>query len=195
MPVQTRMRLAFDVFVIAFFAWTGYEALEFRTLAKYLPLTVSAIALALSLVALALDWRNWKGTGTVIMGDVPETAAMYGAEQAEIALDEVEEEGEAARVAAAKRVDADLEEVEDPRAVVRRAGVMVLWILGYVLVIWLVGILAASAAFLLAYLFLEARAGWKVPVIGTVLILAGMSLLKELLNLTWPDYLLQRFWS
>lgn len=190
MPAQTRMRFAFDIFVIAFFAYTAWEALDFRTLARYLPLTVSVLALILSILALIIDYRNWKRSGNVMLGEVSETAAMYSGERSETA---VSEEGSA--VPAALDEAADEDTADDPKLVLRRAGYMVLWTLGYIVGIWVLGLMAATALFLVAFLFLEGRTGWKPPIIGTAIVLGGIALLAEMLNLAWPDYLLQRLWS
>lgn len=193
MPAQTRMRFAFDIFVIAFFSYTAWEALDFRTLARYLPLTVSVLALILSILALIIDYRNWKRSGNVMLGEVSETAAMYSGVRSETA---VSEEGSAVPAAMDEAADDDAEdEAEDPRAILRRAGYMVLWTLGYIVGIWVLGLMAATALFLVAFLFLEGRTGWKPPIIGTALVLGGIALLAEMLNLAWPDYLLQRLWS
>ena len=203
MPAQTRMRFAFDIFVIAFFAYTAWEALDFRTLARYLPLTVSVLALILSVLALIIDYRNWKRSGNVMLGEVSETAAMYTGERSDTA---VSEEGSAVPAAMdeaqdeagrdeAGRDEAGQDEADDPRAILRRAGIMVLWTLGYILGIWVVGLMAATAIFLVAFLFLEGRTGWKPPIIGTAIVLGGIAILAEMLNLAWPDYLLQRLWS
>lgn len=179
MPLQTKMRLAFGVVVILLFTWTAWQASGFAQLALYLPLAMSVLGVVIGVITVATDLINWKRQGVVASADVPETAALHGAEEREIAIREGEMDPDAAGGA------------EDPRAVAVRSLVMLLWIFGYVLLIWLVGIVAASALFLVAFLRLVARTGWLLPAIGTLVVLSGMWLMSELLNLRWPPYLLE----
>jgi hypothetical protein len=183
MPLQTKMRLSFGVFMILLFAWTGWQAWEFARLARYLPLAMSSLGVTIASITVATDLLNWKRQGVAAGADVPESAALHGAEEREIAI----REGE---------LDPDAEGApEDPRAIASRSVMMFGWILAYVAGIWLLGILVGSALFLLAFLFLVARSGWVLPVVGTVVMLLGMVVLSEALNLHWPDYLLQDVWG
>ncbi|MQA17758.1 MAG: hypothetical protein GEV09_27955, partial [Pseudonocardiaceae bacterium] len=160
MPVQTKMRLVFGVMVILLFTWTGWQALGFAQLALYLPLAMSGLGVVVGVITVATDLMNWKRQGLVASADVPETAAMHGAEEREIAIRE-------------GGIDPSAEDTpEDPHAIALRSLAMMLWILGYVLLIWLVGIVAASAIFLFVFLRLIARASWRVPVIGTLVVLS-----------------------
>lgn len=179
MPLQTKMRLTVGVLMVLLFAWTGWQALEFARLASYMPLGMSGLGVVLGVIAVATDVLNWKRQGLVASVDVPETAALHGAEEMELKIrqGEVEVGGP--------------DTPTDPRRIALRSGAMFAWILGYVFLIWLVGIVAASAVFLIAYLRFVARSSWRLPLLGTAVILSGMWILRTLLNLRWPDYLLQ----
>ena len=179
MPLQTKMRVGFGVLVILLFAWTGWQALEFARLARYMPAAMSGIGVVIGVLTVTTDLLNWRRQGVAAAGDVPETAALHGAEQREIAIREGELDPEAEGTP------------EDPRRIAQRSVMMFGWVAGYVLAIWVLGILVASALFLLVFLLVVARSGWVLPVVGTVLMLLGMVVLSEALNLHWPPYLLQ----
>ena len=189
MPLQTKMRLTFGVLVLLLFAWAGWQALEFARLARYLPLAMSGLGMLIGLLAIGTDLLNWKRQGLVASVDVPETAALHGAEERELALRRGAEASED------EIADADAEgngeQPTDPRKIALRSGIMFGWVLGYVLLIWVIGLVAASALFLITYLRFVARSGWLLPLAGTAIILTGMWLLRTLLNLRWPSYLLQ----
>lgn len=189
MPLQARMRFIFSGALILLFAYTAYESWSFQTLARYLPLTVSVLAFVVMVISFTMDVMTYRRTGVVAGDDVAVTASLAGAEVKE----RVAEQGEEAvpEEVAAELDDPRIGEVEPPREILKRAGVVFLWILGYVVAIGIFGLMIASAAYLLGYLFKEARAGWKVPVIGTAVILVMMNIMRELLNLEWPDYLLE----
>lgn len=188
MPLQTKMRFAFQLFLLALFAYTGWQALDFASLARYLPLTVSILAFITMLVGLVTDVWAYRRTGVVAAGEVPETAAMHGAEKAELTLQKKAEAKHGTVEDVAQEAD-----VDHPLAVARRSLEMFGWILGYVAGIWVLGVMAATAIFLLTYLWFQARAGWKLSVFGTVLVLAGLTVMRIALNLEWPDYLLESF--
>lgn len=207
MPLQSRMRFGFSIAMILLFAYTSYEAWGFRSLARYLPFAVSILALVVMVIGLVIDVIAYRRQGVIAADDVPVTAALAGSEIKEHKLQAGE--GEASQDTdgrSMKPVDADGEpidpahvsldpervgEVEGPGVVLKRSGVVFLWILGFLAGIAVFGLTISIVAFLLSYLFLEARAGWKVPVIGTIAILAMMFLMREALNLEWPPYLLQ----
>ena len=193
MPLQTKMRFGFVVFLILLFAYASYEAWSFTRLARYLPLTVSLLALVVMLVGLYIDVVAYRRTGMVAGSDVPSTAALAGAEMKEKAL-EHQAEG--------KELDLEelgLEELEDPRLgaieppmeVLKRAGVVFGWMLGYIAGIAVIGLMASTTVYLIGYLRIEAKASWKIQFIGTGAILVGLTTMRILLNLEWPDYLLE----
>jgi hypothetical protein len=209
MPLQSKMRFAFSIFLLLLFMYTTYEALDFQRLARYLPLAVSMIALLAVSFGLIIDVLAYRRQGVVAADDVPMTAALAGSEVKEHKLQagktEQEEvpEGEGTTLTpvtdegevidpADVIIDTDrLGEIEPPSVILKRTGVVALWILGYMDAIAIFGIMLASAGYLVAYLFLQARARWQVPVIGTISILLLMTAMRIGLNLEWPDYLLE----
>ncbi|MPZ60980.1 MAG: hypothetical protein GEU93_06735 [Propionibacteriales bacterium] len=180
MPLQTKMRLSFGTLIVLVFAWTGWQALDFAELARYMPVTMSALGVTIGIVMVLTDAFNWKRRRLTTGDDVSETAALYGAEEREAALRDGSLDPEAADDAP-----------EDPRKVARRSIMMFGWIVGYVLAIWVLGILVASALFLVVFLLVVARSGWLLPVIGAALTVTGMLVLSELINIEWPPYLLE----
>lgn len=193
MTVQTRMRFAFNIFLILLFAYAFWSALGFLSLARYLPLAVTGLALLVMLFSLLIDILAYRRTGIVAGDDVPVTASMAGAELKEIVLEEQKASGDVdlGELGLEELQDERMGEIEDPMDVLKRAARVIAWIFGYVAAIAVVGVMAASALYLIGYLFIEAKTSWKIPIIGTALILIGLSVMRELLNLEWPPYLLQ----
>ena len=193
MTVQTRMRFGFSIFLIVLFAYAFWSALGFLRLARYLPLAVTGLALVVMVISFIIDIVAYRKTGIVAGDDVPVTASLAGAELKEIVLEEQKASGEVdlKELGLEDLEDERMGEIEDPMEALKRAGRVIIWILGYIAAIAVVGVLAASAMYLIGYLFLEAKTGWKIPIIGTVLIIVGLSVMRELLNLEWPAYLLQ----
>lgn len=194
MTLQARMRFMFTVFLLLLFGAAFWMALGFLSLARYLPLAVSGLAFVVLLVSLIIDVVAYRRSGIVAGDDVPGTASMAGAELKELALAEQERtEGDLdlSEYGLEALEDERLGGIEDPRAILKRSGRVFLWLLGYIIGIAVIGVMAASAIYLVAYLFLEAKTGWRIPVFGTVAILIMMSVMRELLNLEWPPYLLR----
>jgi beta-lactamase regulating signal transducer with metallopeptidase domain len=163
MPGVTRLRFGFDVLIIALFGATAYMSLDFRELAQYMPLYISLLALILAFTNLIVDLVRWRATGTAVGSDTIATAALRE--------DDPEEAGEVRATFA---------------RVVRYLG----WVLGYVLLIWVIGLVPATAVFLVAFLVIEARMRLVLIAIGTVLTLAALMGISELMNLFWPPSLL-----
>jgi hypothetical protein len=209
MPLQTKMRFAFNIALILLFSYTAYESWGFARLARYLPLTVSVVALLVMTFGLVVDIVAYRRRGVVAADDVPLTAALAGSEIKEHKLqagkvdESPPEEGEGTdlnpvddRGAVIDPADVALDtvrlgDIEPPSVILKRAGTVFAWMLGYVVGIAIVGIVVASAVYLVGYLFLQAKANWKVPVFGTILLIVTMLVMAEGLNLEWPDYLLE----
>lgn len=204
MPLQARMRFAFNIAMVLLFAYTTYEAWGFRSLARYLPFSISLLALVVMLVGLLIDIVAYRRTGVVAGDDVPVTAALAGSEVDEQrsraggtaasqesgpgASDTGADAGDAADVSPSAQ---ETDEAESPREILKRSGVVFLWILSFLVGMAVLGLVLASSIFLLSYLFLQARANWKIPVFGTIAILALMFAMRTALNLEWPPYLLE----
>ncbi len=207
MPLQSRMRFGFNAGMILLFAYTTYEAWGFRSLARYLPFSISLLALVVMVIGLFIDIVAYRRSGVVAADDVPVTAALAGSEIKEHklstgkgamsadgdgrSLEPVDSTGTPIDPADVPLDPDRVGEIEGPGEVLKRSGIVFLWILGFLVSIAVVGLTLASAGFLMGYLFLQARTGWKVPVIGTVAILTLMFVMREALNLEWPPYLLE----
>jgi hypothetical protein len=193
MPLQSKMRFGFVIFLIMLFSYAAYQAWSFQRLARFLPLTVSLLALVVMLIGLWIDIVAYRRTGMVAGSDVPATASLAGGELKEIALEHK-----------AKGGDVDLEElgleelederigaIEPPIKVLQRAGVVFGWMMGYIVGIAVIGLMASTTLYLIGYLRFQAKASWKIQFIGTAAILLGLTAMRILLNLEWPDYLLE----
>ncbi|QBI20515.1 hypothetical protein ER308_13705 [Egibacter rhizosphaerae] len=225
MPMPTKLRFAFDVFLIVFFAWVAWEAWEFATLARYMPLFIAGMGMALGLAALVTDIQTYRRTGTAVGEDAQETAALGAVEQQwnedEADAREASQAGADGAPAgevernpgATSTADADPMSERDPaeespeeppfpviddetrrrmeRAALKRALGYLSVIVGYVALIWITGVFVASAVFLVFFLRVLAKTSWFVPIVGVVVVMAGLLLLENLVNVLWPPYLLE----
>lgn len=67
------------------------------------------------------------------------------------------------------------------------------WFVGYVALIWLVGLLVATVVFLGAFLVVEARARLWLIMVGPVVAVIGLVALTTAMNLELPDHFIH-FW-
>lgn len=190
MPLQSKMRFGFVTFLVLLFTYTTWQSFSFDSLARFLPLSVSVLALITMLFGLYVDVRTYRRTGMVAGADVPTTASLAGAEAKEIALEE-DAEGHEVDLEAMGLDDERMGEIEPPFEVLKRAGVVFGWMMGYIVGIAIVGLMVATAIYLAGYLRLQAKVGWKLQIIGPIAILIGLTTMRILLNLEWPDYLLE----
>lgn len=65
-----------------------------------------------------------------------------------------------------------------------------LWIGGYYLAIAMFGFIIASALFVFAFVTIVGKLRWPYAMVGTALLLAGMLLMGDVMNLYWPQGLL-----
>lgn len=196
MPLQSKMRFGFVIFLALLFAYTAWESLSFQRLAQFLPLSVSVIALVVTLIGLYIDIMAYRRTGMVAGDDVPTTSSLSGAEGKELALGL---EAEGTRLSKADMdglglkdlADERVSDIEPPMQILKRAGVVFGWMMGYIVGIAIIGLMAATAAYLIGYLRFQARSGWKGQFLGTAAILVGLTVMRIMLNLEWPDYVLE----
>ena len=163
MPPLTLMRMGFSVLWIIVFSYTMYASRDFPGLSGIFPFGISIGGLALALATLILDIRRWRREGHVV-ADVAGTAST-----------------------AALTEDGD--DVGGVILALKRSARYTLWLLFYLLLIWLVSVVAGSGLFVAAFLAFEGRTSWKAVIIGPVLVMAGLMGLAELMNLVWPDSL------
>lgn len=60
------------------------------------------------------------------------------------------------------------------------------WVIGYIAAIWALGMVAASALFLVTFLLIESRVRWGFSILGSAAAATAMLLLVEALNLRVP---------
>lgn len=161
MSLLAKSRIVFDSLALLLFVWMAYEAWDFARLARVFPLAISLIAATLGLLNLGISIWRWR-TGKRLVGDeAPKTAVAKGGE-------------------------------EDDRAVVHgvlRALYYLGWTLGYVGLIGAIGLVAATLVFVLAFLAIEARAGWLLTALGSAVTVGALLLISDVMDLRWPESL------
>lgn len=157
----SRFRLAFDVLVLVFFAYIFWASTEFRSLAGYFPGTVSGTALALGLVNLGVDIVRFRRMGTAI-GDQGFATAIV-----------------------------DEQHGQQSREALQRMARYVAWIIGFVVLIGVIGMVPATLVFLLGFFWFDARTSKRFAILGAVIGTALLMLGTEVLSLRWPPSLLQ----
>jgi hypothetical protein len=71
-----------------------------------------------------------------------------------------------------------------------RAGRYGLWLLLYLFLIWLIGLVPASAAFVALFLLVEARVRLRFLLVGSGVTVLGLLTLANAVNLFWPRSLI-----
>lgn len=161
----SKARIVFDIGMLLLFATMAYASLDFQAVARHFPLYASLAAVALSLVNLVVDVVKLRRRGSVLAGDALETAT----------LQELDSYGEGSQLA--------------PTEALRRAARYWGWLLGFVVLIWLVGLQGAVLLFLSAFLAIEARMAWwriGASVAATLIVLGAF---RNIMNLRWPSSL------
>lgn len=151
------LKLGFGVFVFIVFSLAAYTSIGFHRLAMYFPFAVSVLGVVLSGVYV----------GTLLLSRI--------------------------RGVAEKPLDPDKatvldESMEIPDAVseIRKALPYLAWFIGYILLIALAGIVVASALFLAAFLYREARMRWWGVLISVVSTLVVLYTFSGVMRLYWP---------
>jgi hypothetical protein len=111
-PVLTILRLSFSVIWIAVFTYTAWEARNFPALSGLFPTVISVAGILLALFTLVIDVHRWRRQGGAVGADAPATAAT-----------------------------AQLEPGASVGYAFARAGRYGSWLLGYLFLIWLVGLI------------------------------------------------------
>ena len=163
MSPLTVLRLGFPALWLVVFCYTAWAALSFQSNSGIFPLWISVGGIVLSAVTLVADTVAWR-----------RNALTMGGASAKLATASHEDDAEGAGAAQAFRRAA------------RYGG----WLAGHMVMIWLIGAVAASALFVALFLVVEARAGWKLVVVGPVVVAAGLMTMAYALNLFWPPALL-----
>jgi hypothetical protein len=184
MLLQDRIRFAFSVVLLLLFAYTAYEAVSFAPLARYLPFTASLVAIAMMSFSILVDIGTFRREGRVAIADVFATSSMAVAiKQEDAKEDAAEGRGDG--------VDESFRGPKTEREAIFGSFYVMSWIIGYFVGIAIVGLTVATLLYLGLYLAREAKASWKLNVIGNTAVLVGLNILREALNLQWPPYLLK----
>jgi hypothetical protein len=170
-PVENR-KLIGDVVFVAIFGYASYVALDYPSLARTFPLCIGLLATLLSLVNLAIDLnRKFSGAAAVR----PPSQKSHLEETIEAEMEDLEALGE---------LEEKVEKTTTrPLDIARAWG----WIFGFALATWLVGLVAATALFILTVLKIEARKSYLVAVIGAALATAGVIAFSKFLDVPLPE--------
>lgn len=164
MSLRDHLRLGFSLFILCVFAYAAFDAWDFSRRARYMPLYVSVGGMVLSLLLISLDlWRARSADGRV-----PQRRG--------VAIEDLAAE--------------DFFSPEDERHRLKVTSYYLLWMVGYVGLIAVIGVPTASALFLGLFLRIESR--MKLPAIALSIagMLIGLLALTHLMNLRWPSSLM-----
>lgn len=157
------LRIGMGALVVVILALMGLEARGFQALARYFPLTAASLGVVIGLGSLAQDVVRWR-SGAERQTDLLSTTAV------------IPEAGEAS------------EDEPLPFAqTVKISAYYMAWIIAYVVAIWLIGLIASSAVFLLLFLRLEARLSYTRTVICAVAVVLFLYYFGGFMDLHWPD--------
>lgn len=184
MLLQDRIRFGFSFLLLLLFAYTGYEALDFAPLSRYLPFTASMVAILMMTFSILVDIGTFRREGRVAIADVFATSSMAVA----IKQEDAKEDAEQGR---GEGVDESFRGPKTEREAILGSFYVMGWIFGYFAGIAIIGLTVATLLYLGLYLAREAKASWKLNVIGNAAVLVGLNILREALNLEWPPYLLK----
>jgi hypothetical protein len=164
MGIRYAIRLALGVAILAVFVFAAMEAMHYSRLARYMPLYVSAAGIVFSLLSIGVDlWRL-------------RTARALRTTAAIVAPEDFEAPGRLSQGEEMQRI--------------RLAMYYLLWVLGYVALIGIVGLPVATAIFLGLFLAIEARMRILGTAVGIGLVLLALLALTRLVNLRWPPSLI-----
>lgn len=161
MPVLTVLRIAFSSLLIVTFSWALIEARGFPSQAAIFPTAVGSAGLALSIMTLLIDVRRYRLEGSAVGSDAPSTAST-----------------------------AAYEPGTPIGYVFGRAGKYLLWMLGYLLLMFLIGLVAAAAVFVTAFLYFEANVKVRYLWLAPVAVVGLLLTLANAVNLFWPRSLI-----
>jgi hypothetical protein len=184
MLLQDRIRFGFSVGLLLLFSYTAYESVSFMPLSRYLPFTASLVAIVMMLFSIFVDIGTFRREGRVAIADVFATSSMAVA----IKQEDAKEESEQGR---GDGVDESFRGPKTERDAIFGSFYVFSWIIGYIVGIAVVGLTLATLLYLGFYLGREAKASWKLNLIGNTAVLVGLNVLREALNLQWPPYLLK----
>lgn len=162
MPALTVLRLGFASVWIVVFAYVAVASRSFPSISGMYPLVVAIAGLVLAVVTLLLDLWTWRRKGDVVGSDADNSATAALTASGEMTVGQS----------------------------FRRAGRFGLWLVGLMLLIYLIGFVPASGIFVLAFLLIESDAKWPLVVAGPIITVGLLLLLADAINLYWPESLI-----
>jgi hypothetical protein len=151
------LKLGFGVALFVVFSLAAYTSMGFHRLAMYFPFAVSVLGVVLS-----------------------------GAYVGKLLFARIRGGTEISVHAATDTVLDGTMEVPDAVSEIRKALPYLAWFIGYILLIALAGIVVASALFLAAFLYREARMRWWGVLISVVSTLVVLYTFSGVMRLYWP---------
>ena len=179
MRLTFMVRFAMNVFaVVLFIAWyVGSQ--EFLELARIFPSSIAATAVVVAMAHLILDTRRSWRSGLVLTS---QTAPASGPQAP------VEVSGSARNL---HEGDPGLDDADAAAARhFRLTAYYAAWCVGYVLAIWVLGLILATAGFLFLFLRREARMSLRACGLSIAVVLVVLTVMSEFMNLHWPSSLL-----
>jgi hypothetical protein len=161
-PTLTVLRLGFASVWIVAFAYVAIASRDFPSISGMYPMVVAIAGLVLAVVTLLVDLRAWRRTGDVVGRDADNSATAALTASGEMTVGQS----------------------------FRRAGRFGLWLVGLMLLIYVIGFVPAAGVFILAFLIVEADAKWPLIVVGPIVTIALLLLLANAINLYWPESLI-----
>ena len=160
MPILNYMRLGFSSLVMILCGWAFLESRGFPTQAAIFPMIIAGFGTLLAAATLVVDALRWRRSGSALGGGTSATASTAAYEPG------------------------------TPQGYVfARAGRYGLWILGYLLTMFVFGVVVAAAIFVTAFLMIESSVKWRYVWIAPIAILALLFTLENAVNLFWPESL------
>lgn len=162
MPVVTRMRFTFTIFVIVVLGLAAIEAQDFSRQARLFPFQVAMLGLLVAVLSLLSDIRRYRRDGTAVGKDAPATSSTAAYEPgAPIGY------------------------------VFARALRYLTWCGVLLLMMYLIGMKAAAMLFIFAFLWIESSLKRVYIPIAPVAIYILLTVLQNAVNLRWPPSLVE----
>jgi hypothetical protein len=162
MPVITRMRFGFTTFIILVLLFAANEANGFPRQARIFPLLVALLGLVVAFLSLASDIRRYRREGTAVGDDAPSTSST-----------------------------AAYEPGSPIGYVFVRALRYLTWCAVYLLLMYVIGVKAASMLFVFSFLWIESSLRRYFIPIAPVAVYVLLTVLQNAVNLRWPRSLFE----
>lgn len=159
--VLSSVRVLLTALAAVAFAAMAWTSLDFPELGRYFPLAVGVGGAVLAVGSLLFDAVRWRKVGSAVGRDAGATASL----------------GEA-------------DDVSEATQVFVRTLYYLAWMLGFIALIWLAGILLATPLFLVAFLSIEAGVRWRWILVSSGFMVVFLYQVAEIMTLYWPRNLL-----